>query len=267
MKDIISKYSLLCLLPMFAFCSTTLAAQPKASQAKAAHKKSHHKSARHHHHEECCPCPERTSYWTPYIGAEVHMLNIRWPGNFGGNILDDEYPEGGVFLGFKFCDYVAIEGGYEVTKTKVVQSSIPADGLAYGIALTNPPEFWYSKSQIKDWHADLLGFLPIYDPWCLELLASIGVQRTKITNFTYEIADRLAPLNPYASMSHFSQSKTVMRAALGFQQKWSECYGGRATVGWANTSKFHQIRSQETGNSIMQVKDSIRYGLGVFAEF
>ncbi len=285
MKDIISVKGYLCLITLLAFCSASLASDCQQcnknndhKQAKTYKRVKYYKRAKKHtkqvkkrprrSREYCpCPCPDFTSYWTPYIGAEVHALHIRWPNSFGGNVLDDTYPEGGVFLGFKFCDYVAIEGGYEMTTSKVRQSSVPAGENVFGLPVATPPEYFYTKSQIKDWHADLLGFVPIYDPWCLELLGSVGVQRTKITNFSYIIANNNAPQNPYTSMAHFSASKTVMRAGIGIQQKWSECYGGRATIGWANTSKFHTLSSQETGLSKMQVKNSLRYGIGVFAEF
>ncbi len=203
---------------------------------------------------------------TPYIGIAAQALNQKMPGSFGGNVIKGDYAQANIFAGLRFCDYLGIEGGYETTPLQTYMTAVPAGSTVFDAAVVNPPEMHSGKSQIRDWHASLVAFLPITDQ-CFKFLASIGVTRAKVFYYDYIMADAFSVINPFAFSNTFAASKTVLRLGAGAIYMINDCAGVRALVGWNNTSRFHQIKSKEDVTRVIKLENSWNYGLGFFVEF
>lgn len=233
---------------------------------------------------DCCP--------SFYAGADAQARYMPFQKDFGGNILNKNYPQGNFFAGFKLNNCIGIEAGYEVSKKKSgTRIHAPTD-LVFGTTVEplDPPaivgirDISRASSKIYGWNLNLVGFLPV---WCEEynvsLIGSVGLAYLKmkvsnrrsntITTTVFDPVDQRIGLEDIQDFTHrkYNKSKTVLRLSGGIQHMLSECFGLRLMVNWENTSKLRargrDVETNLLGQSIARAKNSFNYGLGIFTAF
>ena len=53
----------------------------------------------------------------PYVGFDAQVRRMSFKGGFGNNLLQHHSPQGNLYAGVKFNEYVGVEAGYETTTT------------------------------------------------------------------------------------------------------------------------------------------------------
>lgn len=209
--------------------------------------------------------------FTPYLGADAAVRHMKWAPGLGDNLYRHDYPQGNVYGGLKLQDYMGVEAGYELTPTKTRQVALSANQTILGqpSPVANGATLWNTKMQIKGWHADLLGFCPIFcEEYRFSLVGGVGVTRAKLYQTAYMTANSATGAsNPFLTFNTMSASKSMLRLSAGGQHMMSEDYGVRFLVGWLNSSKFGRMISQQQPLNAVNVKNSWQYGLGLFVKF
>lgn len=236
---------------------------------------------------------------TPYAGIDAQMRHMGFDKNYGGNVLRKTYPQGNVFFGLKFKEYVGVEFGYEFSKTQRHARTYHAGDTIFGqrlVAASSPlllsQDFsGHTASRTYGWNFNLVGFFPVL---CgdnnLQLIGSLGFARLKlkvhhlITNTTVSLnsfAFQL-PLDPrirqpltqtISESTNYKHRKNIFRIATGVQHMWGDCLGIRALITWEHTAKLQVKKNQNavtaSGLILTQAKpqNSLLYGVGVFIPF
>jgi len=216
---------------------------------------------------------------SPYIGADAQMRQMSWPQDGGGNLYQKNNVQGTVFGGIGINRYVGVEAGYSVTPFQESTRNILPGTIVFGNPASTTPlntalMTFQSKWQVKDWHIDILGYLPVSEEHHFDLVGGVGFAKTTIFQTTNLISN--AAIASPASLFNrtFTAKKGMLRLTAGVQHMVSECYGVRVLVNWVNTSKFNYLTSQEniagttTGQWVLtRIKDSWAYGIGAFVKF
>lgn len=220
---------------------------------------------------------------SPYIGADAQMRQMSWPQEAGGNLYQKNNVQGTVFGGIGINRYVGVEAGYSVTPFQESRRAILPGAIIFGnstgaVPLTVPGNSGFvfvSKWQVKDWHVDILGYLPVSEEHHFDLVGGVGFAKTTIFQWTNLVSSDTAT-GAFQFNRTFTGKKGMLRLTAGVQHMVSECYGVRVLANWVNTSKFNYIHSQENvaggGTTVGQwvltrIKDSWSYGIGAFVKF
>lgn len=226
---------------------------------------------------------------TPYLGIDAQMRHMGFDKNFGGNVLKKRQPQGNVFLGLKYRECVAVEFGYEFTRTQRRARRYDVGNSVFGQTFLPVPLGFSStqeshvSSKLYGWNINLVGFFPIL---CgennLQLVGSIGMARLKSKTrdafiSTVTEPDRFSDplIFPNATQTitdfdrfHYKRRKTVLRLGTGLQHMMSDCLGIRALINWEHTDKIkargrnvttHMVSPRKT-----KLKNSVNYGIGIF---
>ncbi len=193
--------------------------------------------------------------FTPYVGADAEWRHLNYQTGFGENIFRHDYPQGNIYAGLKFNDYLAIEGGYEATGRKSRVTTLGPGNIFAGNSTAGTTLQFSTTSRIKGPHANLVGFLPIWDAYRLQLIGSVGFARLQENaEFTILTANG----NPaIPDPRTFKQRKSILRVGAGLQQMISDSWGVRAMVKWENTNKFKM--GSNIGRSEIRHKNSFIY--------
>jgi len=200
----------------------------------------------------------------PYVGADAEWRHMNFQNGFGDNLFRHDYPQGNLYAGLKFNDYVAVEAGYEATARKTRAVTLGAGSLSGGAVLPLNVQF-HSTGQIKGPHANLVGFLPLCDQYRLELIGMVGVARLKANFVRTAVASNGTAISP--SYTTFIKRKSVLRLGGGIQQMITECWGIRAMLKWENTKKLDRMGAIENSLASLRPKNSFIYSLGTFLTF
>lgn len=213
-----------------------------------------------------------TGWWQgykPYVGIDAQVRRMDFKGGFGDNLLQHHSPQGNVYAGLKFNDCIAVEAGYETTRTRTRDATLYTGEIAAGAPIgsgpTASPAVFKSTIKIKGPHVDLVGFYSFREDLPVQLLGSVGVSFFKGT------AERrgISMGNPPTAgrVRTLSEHKAVLRLMAGLEYKWDCHLGARATVGLVKTGKL-VIYSNDgipgTFTPEIKPKDSTVYGLGIF---
>lgn len=202
---------------------------------------------------------------TPYVGADVKWNNTRFKKTEGGNALQKNYPEGNLFGGIKFNEWVGLEVGYESTSRQSRKATIGVDDTFFGdpvASVSTLPLSIKTKTKISGYHANVVGFYPIAEEYCLSLFGSIGLARLKIKSHL----ELSIPPDPDILNFTFTKEKVVPRVTVGVQHMLNECIGVRAMLAWERTSAFKRIYA-ENSPLYMTPRDSKSIGIGAFYSF
>lgn len=212
---------------------------------------------------------------TPYIGADVAWRHQGIQRDFGGNQVKKDFPQGDIYAGLKFCDYLGIQAGYEATTSRRKTSNVLGNEVVFGgifsPTVPNGLNQFVTTSQIHGWHTDLVGFLP----FCIcdnrfNLIGSVGLARLKYKLRYYNTILDNNPVSPENFTRTFSNSKYVARLGLGIQYMLTECAGLRVMGTWENTSRVRKFQAPpENRQSLVQinVRNATTLGAGVFYNF
>ena len=163
---------------------------------------------------------------SPYVGADAQVRHVSRPSNFGGNLYKSDNLQGTLFGGVQVNRYVGVEAGYSVTPFKESKTLILNGQTIFGntvvagtppFAVNQPAFAFSSKWQIKDWHVDILGYLPVSEEHKLELVAGVGLARTKIFQSTIFLGSPAAAAPPFNFNRTFIAEKSLLRLTGGVQ--------------------------------------------------
>lgn len=212
---------------------------------------------------------------TPYIGADAQFRQMKFDPNRGANVFKKNFPQGNIFAGLKFSDYVGIEVGFEGTNKRSRNSRILPSQYSVGGEPVQPNDAAHpsrfqdniSTARIHGPHVNMVGTFALLDDPRLALIGSIGVSRLKMSlRYTAHIDDE-----GFLGISrNFVQRKSILRLGAGIQHMITDCIGVRGVLSWENTGKFNHILPRETGvhpSVFAAVKNSFSYGFGVFVNF
>lgn len=197
----------------------------------------------------------------PYVGADAQFRIMSFRKGFGDKNFRNRYPQANIYVGFKFCENVGIEGGFyssaNLSKNSFFQDNETNFGQQTPATITS-----VGSSQINGWHVNAVGFIPICDTYNLSALAYVGITQCKIV--LRDIATNIGGF-PDNFTANFSQTRTFLRSGIGIQHMITNCVGIRGIFGWENTSKFSAIGTQADPNFLVKVKDSVIFSFGLFA--
>lgn len=235
--------------------------------------------------EQACCC-----WLDAYAGIDAQLRHMPFQKHFGGNVLKHRYPQGNVFAGVKFNEYVGVEAGYEFSKKQRSTKTHPVGDVVFGQPITPAEISPFSitntsksraSSKIRGFNLNLVGYLPIL---CIEyntqLIGSIGLAalksrsrntltRTEVDQIFFDpiTGDPIdgTETNITSTTTSFKKHKTVFKFSAGIQKMLTPCIGVRALVSRENSSKIKARGSRNT--SIAKLKHSSIYGVGVFTAF
>lgn len=214
----------------------------------------------------------------PYLGVDFQIRHIKFKRDFGNHLFKTNNPQGNGYLGLKLNDYLGIEAGYEYSWRRTAHVANTAGIIELGGAApiqTGQINFSVNSHRLSGPHASLIGFIP----FCIcdqhfEFFASLGAVHLKVklknqpTAFLtpegfVEVTDNTEAFSILRNT--FRKSKTVMKAAAGFNFMMHECAGLKVGIGWENTSKI-RMRAQDLERTV-KLKDSLLYSVGIFWRF
>lgn len=209
--------------------------------------------------------------WNPYIGVDGGLRHLEFPQDLGGNIFDDNYPQGNLFAGFKFNDYFGVEAGFEYTKREKRTVTLVAGQFEAGGDALQPGQFQVNRGtgRVQAWHVNLVGTLPLSDCYPISLFGMVGLASVKAKFSSQPLADDAFPGGFPAGfgMRTFEKTKSVLRLAGGLQYMVLDCVGIRGMVSWENTNRLKNIYSKESAISQISLKNSTMYSFGIFYIF
>ncbi len=206
------------------------------------------------------------NHWgvTPYVGADAEWRHMNFQNGFGNNLFNHNYPQGNVYVGVQFNEYLAVEGGYEATERKTRTNTLRTGDLTAGVLIGPDTTVQYnSTGQVKGLHANLVGLLPICDLYRLKLIGLVGFARLK-GNFV-RTATSLDG-DAVDSSVNFKARKSVLRLGAGLQHMINCNWGVRAMVKWEESKKLKMIGIENALTSI-KAKNSFIYSVGAFYTF
>jgi hypothetical protein len=208
----------------------------------------------------------------PYVGADAQRRSMEFKQDYGKNLTKQNYPQGNVYLGLKLNQYVGLEVGYEFTKT--LKKSTTANGTEIRFGQVFFPDIdtingFDTKTKIRAFHGNIVGFLPISEQYCLQLIGSVGVARAKIKIVHDVPIENNIPNTAFAADHRvFSKSKWIPKIGLGLQHMVTCQLGVRAMAGWEGTNRFKDIKpTNVTSTLVGRTKDSFNFGVGLFYNF
>lgn len=217
------------------------------------------------------PMDANNYFCQPYVGVDAQWRITQPVIGYGNNLFKRHYLQGNLYLGFKVCDYLGLEFGYQITPTRNKTTTVEG-GDVLGIR-SSPTEVHISKSRMQGWHAGIMGFYPVCNllpntlfrnP--LELLAYVGHLRLN-TYYQDIVAIRQnQPVNVRMTTRTFDGTKSLLRVGLGAQ--YTYCTSGiRFMVGYESTNQFRNELSKEFGtasNMRLKLNNSLFVSLGIF---
>ncbi len=207
---------------------------------------------------------------TPYLGADAEIRHMDFQKGYGGNNIKHSLPQGNLYAGLRFNEYVAVEAGYEATKRKTTSSTDGAGVVSFGLLIPALTTLQYNTvAQAKAFHANLVGTLPICELYRLDLIGSIGIARlkTKIVRTLVAVDGIPFPVNDPDAVDKFVKRKSILRLGAGLQHMINCNWGLRAMLKWENTNKLKLISQTHPLDLSVKPKNSFIYSLGVFYNF
>lgn len=214
----------------------------------------------------------KTGWWQKYksyIGVDAQIRRMRFQEGYGDNLLQHNFPQGNFYAGIKLNDSIAVEAGYEATRTRTREVTLHTGDIVSG--LTVPPALspavFRSSLKIQGPHVDLVGFYSLREDLPVQLIGSVGVSLFKGTIERRSVSLGYPPIP--GRIRTFSKRKAILRVMGGLEYKWDSHLGARATISLAKTGKLIIFTNDGLSGPIHKIKpkDSIAYGLGIFWVF
>lgn len=204
----------------------------------------------------------------PYVGVDAQYRFMAFRNGYGGGVFKKQSPQGNIYVGLKFCDYLGLEAGYFASLQQSRNSTTPRGQRFLGEILTDSVTAT-SSSRIDGWHLNVLGFLPFcLSDYNFEAFGFVGLANVRVRTKSTITALNGIPDNGVPEIK-LALTRTVLRAGAGLQYMLTDCIGIRGAVTWENTSRLNNIRSVNSDNPalVAKLQDSCILGLGLFARF
>jgi len=210
----------------------------------------------------------------PYVGLDGQAKRMPFKKGQGNNLYKKNHPQLNGYIGLKIHENFSVEMGYEQTKKQKKKTiDIGPNGPLLNIINDSTDiETFRSTAQLKGPYIQGVVFTPleVFSSFQTELLAYFGLGYKKLSADCDFILDDGLP-NEYRAQDYksFKKTKTIARLGIGAQHSFTPHFGVRATLGWENTSRFKNLKSREMPSSVarLSIKNSMQYGLGLFAHF
>jgi hypothetical protein len=207
----------------------------------------------------------------PYAGIEAQMRHNRTQAAFGGNIFSKQQPQANLFLGVNLSDSVCLEFGRKLSAKQTRISSL-GGGQAVGMPVGYPPAVHRGTTKFKDWHAEVIGLIPVYKQDCVAFLTSIGLARANIIARDKLVQNNFGAMPPVAFLDSvgnrtFHKKKLLLTAGVGLQAAVDEKTYLRARINWENYSRFKSITAHERADAVLKPKNNFVYSVGVAFKF
>lgn len=235
----------------------------------------------------------------PYAGFDVQSRDQNFTKGVSKDLFEKKSAfQSNFFVGTKFNDCFGIEASYFQSETKSKNATVVAgddyfsniigadsasflSSPAVGNAITRINTT--SKYKINGFQATLIGFLPINHKF--SLFAGVGVSRTilRLSHKIHNFADSGGNSNLIGIRNNqldFSKTKTIPRIIVGAEHLFTKHLGVRGSILWEQMSKFKNITpktpmvtinattgNSQSVNSILNLQNSMTYGLGLFYKF
>jgi hypothetical protein len=201
----------------------------------------------------------------PYAGVDAGWRYMHYTTGYGDNLFKKDYPEGNLYLGFRFLDYLGIEAGYETTPTRTRTTRINGNELSLGVPALSPSELHLTKNRLKGWHTGIIGYLPVCALFSnpIELLGYVGQVRLKTFHEDIIAMKGNLPQNVLMSARTFVKRKSVLKLGIGAQYTF-QTSGIRFMAGYENTKQFTGLSSQAAAQKRLSLKNGLLCSAGVF---
>lgn len=197
----------------------------------------------------------------PYLGVDASVRYFNHDHTFGNNVFYRNYPEADIYLGLRFNEFFAIEGGYKATITQTKTTSV-GSGQVVNVSVVDPPEIHRGVSNFKAWFGQLVGFYPVCDSYCVYLFGSVGLSHMTLFAQDKVVQDRLTAFFNDVNVRSFRTNKVIPNLGTGLQFQIDGRSSIRLGVKWENTSQFSNVVADENVNARLSLKDSVIFSLG-----
>lgn len=208
----------------------------------------------------------------PYVGSDAGFRHITYGGG-GNKLFRTNYPQISIYGGFRFIDYLGLEVGYRISTLKSKFVRLDAGDLVLGVPVADTPNDYIARSQFKGWYGSFLGYFPVCD-YPIDILGSIGLVELRTYHyqslliFNDPVTMEPTAANIFGNGRTYKKRKTLFTLGLGAQYCYCDTVGLRFKVDWENTDRIRNIKPLEgLGGTILNLKNSINYNLGLFVPF
>ncbi len=227
----------------------------------------------------------------PYVGLDILQRNMNFKQNYGDTIFARKSLQNNIYMGMKMSEHLGCELGYQSTQN-TSKNSFVSNGnqilgqLAQprGVAFS-PFVFIETTARIKGPYLGLMGFRSMHQDKT-QFIASLGFSvltaKLAYNQKQYEDPPTVGVGVPAIGIAtihrYFSSTKVVPRCMIGVQRKFTDSLGLRVSFIYEWTNRFKQMAAQNplnqsnaflpgNGDLIANLRNSLTYGLGIFAEF
>lgn len=210
----------------------------------------------------------------PYVGADAQWRHMEFKKGAGKDQTKSNYPQGNIYLGLKLNQYLGLEAGYERAKTLKKDARVLGSDTIFGAVLQpsapNAVNEFNTKTKLRAFHANVVGFLPICEEYRLQLIGSLGVARVNINTVSIWNVINSTPTTPDfrdATQQVFSKKKWVPKIGVGLQHMLTCQLGVRAMANWEGTKMSLKPLNTASEFTTARTKNSFILGLGLFYNF
>lgn len=205
-----------------------------------------------------------------YVGGDAQIRKMKYKSGFGDQVLPKHSPQANIYGGVKLSEHFGMEIGYESTISRCRTSYFVNGQMLNGIVV--PPTLDHvvlkSKSRIKGFHFDFVGFqnLGKHSPW--KIFASIGICELKGT------VERTTVAIGHPSISGrtraFCKRYTALRFGTGIQYTLGNGWAFRGYGSIVRTGRMViklDDDYQRIALPVFKPKDSFIIGIGTLYNF
>ncbi len=204
---------------------------------------------------------------TPYLGVDLQSRRMLFEKEYSMRSEKPRYLEGSFYAGLGLSDFFALEMGYQRTQQRSSNPGLAQGELYLGDPLIDPNGTAIrTKTILKGYRANVIGFLPVQFFTDLKLLGTFGFSRAQLKTVSSQL-DLSAPADGFGRPFTFQKRVWMPRLGLGLQKMMDASFGIRALVTWEKTSKFGRITESRNTTLVIQPQNSVITSLGVFYTF
>ncbi len=207
--------------------------------------------------------------YKPYIGFDFQERRMAYKDGYGDNLLNAAASQGNVYVGAHLRKHLAVELGFEETKTKSRTATLYTGDVAAGIPVQAgvSPIVFKSTANIKGPHLNLVWLQSFVQDPAFKLFGSVGVGliRGTFTRTTLTYGPLATPGTSPARL--LSRNQAVLRLAGGVEYRLWKHLATRIGVSWLNTRRITAPSKDSLVPLEFKPRDTVAYGVGLLWKF
>lgn len=218
-----------------------------------------------------------TNDYKPYFGVFTRMNRFTWERGFGNNLFRRDVPQGEIFLGTQYGQYLSFDVGYQTSATKRKLATLGGTDEFLGLrvaSISDPPLSALSFVQTKGPYTHVNAILPLTEIFPslgsnIGVLGQVGIVNLQITHRVHLIKDAVDNFDITFFNRFYKNRKVIPRLGLGVQyQPSKQTWGFRFMANWENTKRLGQlyIENNNRFRGIVKMKNAYSYGVGIFCQ-